>query len=231
MSQKAVISLSGGMDSTSLLAAGMREGREFEAVSFSYGSTHNPYENAAAAEIAAFYGIPFHPIDLMAVMGSFRSALLASNQKKIPEGHYEEESMSMTVVPGRNMIFASILAGFAWSIKAEEVWLGVHSGDHAIYPDCRPGFVEAMSHAIQEGTGGRVVLYTPFLHLDKTKIIKQGLLHKVPYHLTRTCYKPQLVSCGKCGACQERLEAFRNNETDDPIKYESRAALPKEVSS
>jgi len=140
----------------------------------------------------------------------------------IPEGHYEDESMSRTVVPGRNIIFASILTGVAWSLGAEEVWLGIHQGDHAIYPDCRPEFYRAMNEAVTLGTDGKVVLKAPFLDTNKTGILRRGLFLNVPYGYTRTCYKEQEIACGKCGSCQERLEAFAECGLTDPVEYETK---------
>lgn len=226
----AVVALSGGMDSTTLLAVALNQGCRVECIGFKYGSKHNEYENRAAVEVATHYGVSFQLLDLSAVMGRFQSNLLKSGGE-IPEGHYEAETMSQTVVPGRNIIFASLLTGYAWSRAKEnetaEVWLGIHSGDHAIYPDCRPEFYHKMREAISFGTDQRVVLQAPFLMENKTSIIRQGLGLGVPYEITRTCYCDQPVACGKCGSCQERLESFRNNGTEDPIPYETREALPK----
>ncbi len=160
-------------------------------------------------------------IDLTGVMAGFKSALMKDGGD-IPEGHYTDESMSATVVPGRNIIFLSILAGAAWSAGATMIAIGVHKGDHAIYPDCREQFIAAMSTAIFSGTDGRVCVSAPFRDMDKISILKWGLEHDVPYTLTRTCYKDQVVSCGKCGSCVERLEAFELNEIEDPIPYYSR---------
>jgi 7-cyano-7-deazaguanine synthase len=223
---RAIVSLSGGMDSTALLDY-VTAGRTAIAVGFQYGSKHNRYEHQAAYAVAQHYGVPFKMIDLTSVMENFKSALMMKDDAEVPEGHYEAETMRQTVVPGRNIIFASILAGVAWSEGAEQIYMGVHAGDHYIYPDCRPEFIDAMNEAVYRGTGGKVGLLAPFLHKDKTWIVGKGLENRVPFHLTRTCYKDQTIACGKCGSCQERLEAFKNNGVDDPIEYESRELLPK----
>ena len=215
---KVIVSLSGGIDSTTVLAHALLLS-EVQAVGFRYGSKHNEYENRAAQAVAKHYGVSFRLIDLTPVFDGFTSALMKSGEE-IPEGHYEDESMSKTVVPGRNIIFSSVLSGVAWSVGASEVWLGIHSGDHAIYPDCRPGFYEAMAHAVKLGTGDRVNLKAPFLHVDKGEILKWGVEHDIPYHLTRTCYKDQELACGKCGSCVERLEACASLGVDDPVRYE-----------
>lgn len=227
MRTKAVVSLSGGMDSVTALAEALATEREVVlAVSFTYGSKHNVYENDAAKLVAEHYDVPWCLVDLTKVMEGFPSALMKSGGE-IPEGHYQQANMDQTVVPGRNLIFASILTGHAWALEAKEVWLGIHSGDHVIYPDCRPSFFMAMDSAIAHGTDGRVHLVAPFLKGDKTSIIARGLELHVPYELTRTCYKNQRIACGKCGSCQERLEAFANNGIDDPLQYESRELLAK----
>ncbi|MGE4486326.1 MAG: 7-cyano-7-deazaguanine synthase QueC [Synergistaceae bacterium] len=227
---KVVISLSGGMDSTTVVGLCHHLGHEIIPVMFSYGSKHNPYENEAAVKVAGYYGLrEIHKIDLTEAMAGFKSNLLKSGGD-IPEGHYESESMSATVVPGRNTIFLSMLMGYAESIGAEAVAIGVHAGDHHIYPDCRPEFIQAMMDVYKAATEGKVALLAPFLYDNKTSILEQGYSYEkpAPYALTRTCYKDQPVSCGKCGSCQERLEAYRNFGIDDPIQYETREALPKE---
>lgn len=226
--KKALVSLSGGMDSTTVLAEAIfRYGHDnVEAVGFFYQSKHNEFENAAAQQIADYYKVPYQLIDLSGVMRGFKSNLMMDGGD-IPEGHYEEESMSKTVVPGRNIIFASVLTGLAWSKEIDEVWMGMHSGDHAIYEDCRPTFFYSMNAAVVSGSGERVRLVAPFLYGNKTSIIKRGFNLGVPYLLTRTCYKSQPVACGKCGSCQERLEAFAANGINDPIPYESREILEK----
>ena len=226
MSAHIVMGLSGGMDSTTLLGRFLEVGAKVHCVIFSYGSKHNLYENDAAMNVVKYYqdlGLPVTSsyVALEGVMAGFKSALLLTGEA-IPEGHYEEESMRKTVVPGRNLIMASVMAGLAESIGATQVALGVHSGDHHIYPDCRPDFVEAANQAIMASSDGRVSVIAPFLNDTKQTIIEQGLTFDVdvPYHLTRTCYKNQLVSCGKCGSCRERLEAFELVGMEDPIPYE-----------
>lgn len=216
---KAIVSLSGGADSATTLALALKAGREVESFGFYYASKHNPWENQAAENLAAHYGIPFQLIDISGIMGNFKSSLLASGEK-IPEGHYQEENMRSTVVPMRNIIFASILAGIADSKGAEEIWLGVHAGDHFIYPDCRKETIEAMNKVIYLATEKLIEIRTPLQGWDKTKIINEGFVLGVPYELTRTCYTAGEIACGKCGSCQERLEAFRNLGLTDPIPYQ-----------
>lgn len=223
---KAIISLSGGMDSATVLGKALDQGRDVQAIGFFYRSKHNPYENRAAEALAAHYHVPFRLIDLSGVIEGFRSALLGSGPA-IPEGHYEAESMRQTVVPGRNSIFTSILLGIAESMDAEEIWLGIHAGDHYIYRDCRPDWFWAMEEVVRYASAGKVSLKAPFLDITKEGILRIGDALGVPYHLTRTCYKDQEIACGKCGSCQERLAAFRAIQRDDPIAYEFRGELPK----
>lgn len=227
----ALVSLSGGMDSATVLGKAVDElGKGVSTVGFYYESKHNPFENEAAKQLAAYYCVPFELIDLTGVTKHFRSHLLANEGSlgDVPEGHYEEESMRQTVVPGRNLLFISILSGIAQSHGLKEIWLGIHAGDHYIYPDCRPEFYFAANLAVQHAYG--VELIAPFLHGNKETILQEGYTLGVPYHLTRTCYKAQPVACGKCGSCQERLAAYQAIGRTDPVDYESRELLSKVVS-
>ncbi len=210
-----------------LLGVLLEQGHSVYPVIFTYGSKHNQYENAAAFEIAQYYRdryadiqLPTH-IDLTAAFSAFKSDLLLSGGN-IPEGHYQAENMRKTVVPGRNTIFIAFMLGIAESCGANAIALGVHSGDHHIYPDCRAGYIASMNQAIIQASNGEIRIDAPFLQDTKTTILEKGfeLSIPVPYHLTRTCYKDQPLSCGKCGSCQERLEGFANINKKDPIQYE-----------
>ncbi|MHA1344937.1 MAG: 7-cyano-7-deazaguanine synthase QueC [Candidatus Heimdallarchaeaceae archaeon] len=218
---RAVVSLSGGMDSATALAWAKEQSEKVLAVGFIYGSKHNSYEQKCAQQLSDFFNVEYIKINLQEVGKHLQSNLLQSGGT-IPEGHYESESMKQTIVPGRNIIFISILAGIAESRGFDSVVLGIHSGDHTIYPDCRPEFFNAMSCAIRHGTDEKVTLHAPFLNKNKTQILEYGygLTIGFPYMFTRTCYKDQIRACGKCGACQERLEAFKNIGFEDPIRYE-----------
>lgn len=216
--------LSGGMDSATMLAVILdsweKDPKKVHCLGFNYGSKHNKYENIAAEKIADYYGVDYRLIDLSNIIGKlFKSDLLLSGGD-IPEGHYNDASMSRTVVPGRNIIFASILAGYAWSKDCDKIALGVHLGDHVNYPDCRREFVKSLDTTIYLGTGDKVEVVAPFGKMTKIDICRVGLALDVPYDLSRTCYKDQERSCGKCGACTERLEAFALNNAVDPIKYQ-----------
>lgn len=222
--KKIVIGLSGGMDSVTLLGTLLGQGYEVHCCSFEYGSKHNSYENKAADALVDFYLKEGHPVkhyhfDLTKVFADYSSDLLLSGGA-IPEGYYTDATMKKTVIPGRNLIFVSIMAGLAESIGAKKVGLGVHAGDHTIYPDCRPVFIHSLSLTITYSTDGTVSVHTPFLNKTKTEILINGLALDVPYELTRSCYKDQPIACGKCGTCVERLEAFAEIGIKDPIEYE-----------
>lgn len=216
---KVVLALSGGLDSSTLLAQLLHLHLDVIPVVFLYGSKHNQYEIQAAIQIAAFYSKMAITIDVLSLFRLLKSDLLLSGGE-IPEGHYEAASMKQTVVPSRNLIFASILTGYAQSVEADCIALGVHQGDHAIYPDCRPSFIESLTETVDRSTEGKVSVLAPFLHYTKAAIVKIGLKLEVPYGITRTCYKQQTVACGRCGSCIERLEAFALNGAQDPLCYE-----------
>ena len=230
---RAVISLSGGLDSAVLLTRMLREpNMEIYPITFEYASKHNRWEGKAVKEIMDHFHDKkqLHPVKFVRLdfFGQlFKSDLLVTGGP-IPQGHYEAESMKQTVVPGRNTIFLAILMGYAESINGHMVAIGAHAGDHHIYPDCRPGFVHAMDCTMQEATEGKVHIYAPFLHIDKVNIVAIGNTIQTPFGITRTCYADQPTACGKCGSCQERLTAFHANGLVDPLVYESRAILPKE---
>jgi len=226
---RVLVALSGGMDSTTVLHEAITQvGKaNVAAVGFNYGSKHSEFEIAAAINVAAFFDVPHTLIDIRASMVAIISNLLKRSDEAIPEGHYQEENMRKTVVPGRNLIMLAILAGIAESQGYQQVWIGAHSGDHYIYPDCRPEFIHHTDLAIGYGSANTVRIKAPFIDGNKTTIIDRGRRLETPYHLTRTCYKDQPIACGKCGSCQERLEAFAMNNMTDPIEYESRELFPK----
>lgn len=219
--KKIILSLSGGMDSGTLLGDLLDNSYQVKAFSFLYGSKHNPYELAAATKLCQYFNVDHTPIDLTEAFGDIQSNLMKTGGD-IPEGHYNDSTMSQTVVPGRNHIFASILAGIAESLGYDAVALAVHSGDHAIYPDCRPLFIEKLKESVQVQSENKVTVIAPYLYMDKESIIRQGLKFNMPYELTRTCYKDQPIACGKCGSCVERLEAWTKIGLRDPIQYEEK---------
>jgi 7-cyano-7-deazaguanine synthase len=218
---KALVVLSGGMDSTTALAKVKANAfcQVVGAVNFQYGSKHNDMEWIHAKMVAEFYQVPLQYIRLDFINTLFKSDLLKSGGA-IPEGHYADPSMKRTVVPFRNGIMLSIAAGYAESIGADTVVLGNHFGDHAVYPDCRKDFIEPMALAIEKGTYGQIQIHSPFCDVDKTEIARQGHALGVPFHLTYSCYNGQERHCGKCGTCFERKEAFQLAGVPDPTVYQ-----------
>ena len=202
-----VIVLSGGMDSTTLLHE--RKEQIALAVTFDYGSKHNEREIECARKNCELLGIEHIVIPLEFMGKYFKSSLLIGGED-IPEGHYADDNMKSTVVPFRNGIMLSIAAGLAESRGLKKVMLANHGGDHAIYPDCRPGFVRAMSEAISEGTYDGVVIDAPYTDITKSDIARIGKRIGVDYSLTYSCYKGGERHCGKCGTCVERMEALRD---------------------
>jgi len=216
---KVVHIFSGGLDSTCLFTEMIKAKFEIECLGFAYGSKHNDKEIGAAHEIAAYFAVKYQVIPIPFISKFFKSDLLLTGGD-VPEGHYQDENMSRTVVPLRNGIMAMIAAGYACSIGYDHVSLGIHSGDHAIYPDCRPEFAQDLNMAILTGTENKVGLYTPYIGFDKSVILKRGYEVGVPDFLTWTCYKGGDLHCGVCGACVERLEAYNKLGISDPVKYE-----------
>ena len=217
-----VIVLSGGMDSVTLLHE--YKDRIALALSFDYGSNHNAREIECARSNCAALGIEHIVIPLDLMHRYFRSSLL-SGADDIPEGHYADENMKSTVVPFRNGIMLSAACGMAESRGLHHVMIANHGGDHAIYPDCRPGFIAAMSSAMQEGTYEGIDIIAPYTDITKADIARRGYACGVDYANTYSCYKGGPVHCGRCGTCVERREAFMLAGIPDPTRYEDRGSL------
>lgn len=209
--------LSGGMDSTTMLYE--YADRIALAVNFVYGSNHNARELECARYNCDKLGIELVVVNLDFVGRLFNSSLL-SGADAIPEGNYDSENMKSTVVPFRNGIMLAAAAGLAESRGLSAVMLANHSGDHAIYPDCREAFVKAMASAIYEGTYEHIRLEAPYTNITKTQIAMRGKELGVDYAHTYSCYKGGEKHCGKCGTCRERREAMRYAGIDDPTVYE-----------
>lgn len=213
-----LIILSGGMDSVTML-------HEYKeqialAVSFDYGSKHNEREIAFARLHCQRLAIEHLVIPLSFMEQYFTSSLLKGGAD-IPEGHYADDNMKSTVVPFRNGIMLSIAAGLAESRHLRHVMMANHSGDHAIYPDCRPQFVEAMSAAISAGTYEHLTVLAPYTDISKTAIAQRGKALGIDYSETWSCYKGGERHCGKCGTCIERKEALRDAGIIDTTDYEA----------
>ena len=216
--KKAIVILSGGMDSTTLLYQVIQEGYECEAISFDYNQKHKR-ELIAASLTCEYLKIP-HRIISLSVLNEIAPSALTREDWDIPEGHYADENMKQTVVPNRNMVMLSLATAFCIFKKARYLFYGVHSGDHAIYPDCRPDFYSYMQDAIMRSDWHQVLLRAPYVMKDKGDIAIIGKELNVDYGLTWTCYQGKEKACGKCGSCVERLEAFEKAGIDDPLEYE-----------
>ena len=217
MEKRSVIVLSGGMDSTTLLHD--YKDRIALAVTFDYGSNHNAREIECARINCRQLGIEHIVIPLAFMHDYFKSSLL-QGADAIPEGHYAADNMRSTVVPFRNGIMLSVACGLAESRGLDEVLIANHGGDHTIYPDCRAGFISAMSQAMQEGTFDGVHILAPYTDKDKTYIARRGAELGVDFSLTYSCYKGGEKHCGRCGTCVERREAFQLAGLSDPTIYE-----------
>ena len=215
--EKAVLILSGGMDSTTLLYDLISQGYEVHAVTFDYHQKHKN-EIACAKKTCKKLQVPHKIIDI-SVMNELAPSCLTRDAWEVPEGNYAEESMKQTVVPNRNMVFLSLAASYAIGIGATHLFYAAHAGDHAIYPDCRPAFVSAMATAFHLCDWNGLVLDVPYLYLTKADIVKRGIPLGVDFYLTWTCYKGGKRSCGKCGSCDERLAAFKEAGATDPLEY------------
>ena len=218
--QRAVLILSGGMDSTTLLYDLVRQGYDVSAVTFDYSQRHKK-EIGCARRTCEKLQVPHKIVDV-SVLNDLAPSCLTRETWEVPEGHYAEDTMKQTVVPNRNMVFLSLAGAYAIGIGATHLFYAAHSGDHTIYPDCRPPFVSAMSTALHLCDWNDIVLHAPYLYMTKGDIVKLGLGLDVEYSDTWTCYKGDEISCGVCGSCTERLEAFREAGACDPLKYKTR---------
>lgn len=210
--------LSGGLDSTTLLYD--YADSIALAVTFQYGSNHNKREAAFAKYHCDKLGIEHIEIDL-AFMGKYFKSSLLDGADAIPEGNYDEDNMKSTVVPFRNGIMLSVAAGLAESRGLKNVMMANHSGDHAIYPDCRPEFVKAMTAAIEAGTYEGVKLVAPYTDITKADIVSRGAKLGIDYSKTYSCYKGGEHHCGVCGTCRERKEAFALAGVKDDTIYDA----------
>jgi 7-cyano-7-deazaguanine synthase len=213
------------MDSVTALHHLVQQGRVAATIGFLYGARHHARELECARIHAKHLGVVHHEVALPFIGELFSSALLAGGAP-IPKGHYEEETMKQTVVPFRNGIMLAIAAGFAECVGVDGVAIAAHSGDHAIYPDCREPFMAAISEAIRLGTYAGVRVERPFIGLTKADICARGSELGVDFAQTWSCYVGGTVHCGECGTCVERREAFLLAGVHDPTPYLSTAPLP-----
>lgn len=229
MTTEAVVIYSGGMDSFTLLHwAYERHTGHVAALSFNYGQRHAKELGFASRETELLQ-VPHYIIDLQSLKPLLKGSALTDNVD-VPEGHYAQENMKLTVVPNRNMIMLSIATGYAVSLGARNVYFGAHSGDHDIYPDCRAEFVEKINAVTLMANYHPVEIKAPFQLLTKCTILQQGALlglTAVDYERSWTCYKGGEQACGVCGSCNERLEAFAKVGWQDPLDYADRTTYKK----
>jgi len=222
MSTLAIVS--GGMDSVTMLHQLHYDGeKKLGAVSFNYGQRHNK-ELHFALQNCQDLDVEWTLVEMAFMKSLLEGSALTDARVDVPEGHYEADSMKATVVPNRNMIMISIAAGIAIAQDYDQVAVGIHAGDHAVYPDCRPLFAEKMNETLftaTEGFWGAWVdkLYTPYIFSSKSEIVAFGEAIGVDYSKTWSCYKGEDIHCGKCGTCVERKEAFSLARVEDPTEY------------
>lgn len=214
---KAVLIYSGGLDSTTLLYAMRAEGHELHCLGIDYGQRHRRELDAGKA-ICEPLGIEYRIADLSAIR-PFLAGSALTDEIKVPAGHYTDQSMRQTIVPNRNMIMLSVAIGWAVSLEYDAVAYAAHAGDHTIYPDCRPAFVEAMEKVAGLCDWRKIKLYCPFLDKNKADLVRMGAELSVPFEKTWSCYCGGAVHCGQCGTCTERREAFQLAGVADPTVY------------
>jgi len=217
MAKDCILVLSGGMDSTTMLYD--YRDRIAVAVTFDYGSNHNRREADCARYNCEKLGIEYVEIPLEFMHAYFKSSLL-DGADAIPEGHYAADNMKSTVVPFRNGIMLAIACGLAASRGLRHVMIANHGGDHTIYPDCRPEFIDNMSRAMGYGTFENITILAPYTDITKGDIARIGKRLGVDYSHTYSCYKGGEKHCGKCGTCVERKEAMQEAGIEDPTVYE-----------
>lgn len=227
---KAMVLLSGGLDSTTALAWAIEKFKKenVHALGIRYGQKHSK-EMKCARAVAEYYGVPYHHIELPPTIWAGSDCTLLEGRGKIEESTYSEQINSAqqkdkpaidTSVPFRNGVFLAIAAAQAMSRGCSAIVIGVHQDDSgAAYPDCDPVFIGDMRSAIYRGTGKSVWIEAPLVSATKENIVQWGLAHKVPYELTWSCYNGGEKACGKCATCLDRLKAFQLNNTVDPIEY------------
>ncbi|WP_027961480.1 7-cyano-7-deazaguanine synthase QueC [Halomonas halodenitrificans] len=218
-----VVIYSGGMDSYTVLHRALREGRDVHALSFDYGQRH-ARELDQAAKVCRQLDIPHQVVDIRAIHGLIDNSALTDANRDMPEGDYAEDNLAATVVPNRNMILLSLAIAKAVNIGAGRVDYGAHGGDHVLYPDCRPAFVDAMNAVAGIANFEAVDIHTPYLRASKAEILADGLAMGLDYADTWTCYRGEALACGRCGSCLERLAAFAANQATDPLAYAGRDA-------
>ncbi len=217
---KVIVVCSGGLDSVSLAHRMAAEEQLLGLISFDYGQRHRKELDFAAA-CATRLGVFHEIIDMRGIGGRLTGSAL-TDDVDVPDGHYAEETMRITVVPNRNAIMLAVAFGVAAARQAEAVAIAVHGGDHFIYPDCRPGFIDAFQAMQDHALDGyaSIRLLAPYVNGSKADIVVDGARHDTPFAETWSCYKGGARHCGRCGTCVERREAFHLAGITDPTEYE-----------
>jgi 7-cyano-7-deazaguanine synthase len=214
--------LSGGLDSTVMLAWLRHEHHVVSALSFDYGQRH-VRELDSARDVANVLGVDWRVVNLTGLRRLLAHSALTDDAVAVPDGHYAEDSMRATIVPNRNAIMLAVATAVAVADKHDAVAFGAHAGDHFVYPDCRPPFVTALQTALRLGNEGMLpddfAILAPFLTLTKAEVVALGAEMNAPLHLTWSCYRGGDVHCGTCGTCVERREAFTLAGVVDPTRY------------
>lgn len=228
MQKKAIVLLSGGLDSTTTLAIASHQKFDCYAISFDYGQ-RNQFELAAARRVAAYFGVIEHlviRIDLRKIGGSALTAdIPVPKSQTLPE---KAEEIPVTYVPARNTIFLSLALAWAETLGSSDIFIGVNALDFSGYPDCRPAFIDAFEYLANVGTksgqtGEKFKIHAPLLYLSKAEIIQKGVALAVDYSLTNSCYDPskQGIACGRCESCLLRKRGFEQAGIPDPTIYQS----------
>jgi len=223
MKNKAVVLLSGGLDSVTTLAIARAAGFDCYAISFDYGQRHR-CELSAAANLAAHYGAVEHKV-VGLDLGSIGGSALTDQNIQVPE--HATNGIPVTYVPARNTIFLSIALGWAEVLGAQDIFIGVNAVDYSGYPDCRPEFIAAFEKLASVATkvgseGGQMTIHTPLIHWSKADIIRHGVALGIDYAHTISCYNPDEEghACGKCDSCRLRAEGFSQAGLPDATKYQ-----------
>lgn len=220
--EKAIVLFSGGLDSTTVLCYALNKGFDVTPLTFSYGQRHI-IEIGKGTKTLKKYGLESKAIIFDIDLTPFSNCSLVNNSLNIPEG--SDDGIPSTYVPSRNLIFLSVAAGFAETIGAEKIFIGVNSIDYSGYPDCRPEFIRKFNETISVGTKlgieASIAVEAPLIDLSKKEIIELGMSLNVDYSLTHSCYDPQAdgKSCGACDSCRLRLDGFRMAGLKDPLDY------------
>lgn len=215
---KAFLICSGGLDSISLAYQLAHQNALSGIISFDYGQRHHK-ELIFAKNCALELGVSYFPIDIRSI-GQNLSGSALTDTIDVPDGHYAEDTMKLTVVPNRNAIFLTIAFGIASAKEGDHVAIAVHGGDHFIYPDCRPDFIDTFNQMEQLSLEGQVKIFAPYVNKTKADIVMLGAQNNVPFQKTWSCYKGGDQHCGRCGTCVERREAFDIAGVEDPTIYE-----------